>query len=270
MSTWKCCRECPSFYAYSSDCYRRPDRVMHVDDPSVCPEWCPQENRVDFPGCRHGRFPYFEETCRGCYYDTQNSALAPASCQHYTVRPLDEKSGPCPYHVKSWRDEPKPAPICDDAFPAVTRRFAEIIMRGVNEGDLSFWDLDSCTQKISIGRVPRSGCHRFCINVGRDGSFRVCTNQTGVGKSCWIHLVEMVVDKAEIVEDYGHLFLFKGDNRHFNSCCIAIRIVDAVVDTTPIDDDLECEGVLAEDTCDCSHSSGTKTTARLTSLEAFI
>lgn len=263
MSTWMSCRECPCFFAQTSDCYRRPDEVIHVDDPSICPDWCPQEDSTRFPGHRFGKFPYHEETCDGCYYDQENSALVPPSCQGRCTRPVSEESGPCPYYVRSWRDEPSYHPISDDVLPVVTQRFAELILRGINEGDLSFWDIDSTMHNFSIGGTNRAGCHKFSVRKDRRGGFRVCVDQTGMGRGSWVYRVEMNVDRAEIVEDYGYLFLYRGKNRFLNESCVAIRMIDAVVDTTPLDDEERCEEAECE-------PEPAKHAPRLMSLEAFI
>lgn len=264
MSTWMSCQECPCYFVPTSECYRRPDEVIHVDDPTVCPDWCPQEDSIRFPGNRFGKFPYHKETCEGCYYDADNTALVPPSCQGCRTRPLSEESGPCPYYVRSWKDEPSCHPISDDILPAVTRRFADLIVRGINDGDLSFWDIDTTMHHYGIGGTERTGCHRFLIKKDRRGGFRVCVDQTSMGHGSWVYRVELYVDHAEIVENYGYLFLYKGKNRYYNEGCVAIRIVDAEVDENTPDKEQECE------TVECPEPESVKHAPRLMSLEAFI
>lgn len=240
MNSWMPCVECSCYFAPTSDCYRRPDEVLHVDDPSICPEWCPQCDNNRYPGSRYGKFPYHKDTCKGCYYDTENHALVPPSCQHFSSRPLNADSGECPYHVKSWKEEKNRVPISDGEFAVVTRRFAELICRGINDHDLSFWDVDTCTHQYSIGSC--GGCHRFNIVRSKKGVFTVRLEQTKVGKNAWTYRMECVVDHAEIVDEYGYLYLYNGNNRHFNQGCVAIRIIDIAPEPTnvEVEDDEEC------------------------------
>ena len=265
MSSWMPCAECPCYYAPTSDCYRRPDEVIHVDDPTVCPEWCPQCDRNRFPGHQHGKFPYHRETCKGCYYDRENPALVPPSCQHYNARPMNADSGECPYYVRGRPNDGNRVPISNDEIAVVTRRFAEIICRGINDHDLSFWDVDTCMHLYSIGSC--GGCHRFNIIRSKKGVFTVRLEQTKVGKNAWPYRMECVVDHAEIVDEYGYLFLYNGDNRHYNLGCVAIRIVDA--EPVPVDtvDEDEEECCPVEDSVQTAvPESATEDAYRLTSL----
>ena len=228
MTTWKSCSECPCFYAPDSDCYRIPDTVLHVEDPSTVPAYCPQESKDRFPGMRYGKFPYVKERCAGCRHDRDNPALVPPSCQNYVVRPLTETCGDCPYHTTVAGSMHASDGYANGWPPIVSRRFADIIVHGINDGDLSYWDIDSCMHRISIGYNRE--CRHFVVRRDRKGVFTVRVAQTRIARGAAIDIVELEVDHAEIVEDYGYLFLFRGDSRYYNQGCLAIRISDAEVE----------------------------------------
>lgn len=262
MSIWKSCSVCPMFDSRTMACYRRADEVIPVEDPSVLPEWCPQESKGRFPGHHTGFFPFDESKCKGCPGDSMNRSLPPMSCQNGLCRPLTDSCGDCPMYGLDWHGLAE-RDFGDDPFPAVTRRMADIIVRGINDRDMSYWEVDHTLFRYRIGwdRASRE-CHNFSIIGYLDGTFSVRIRQTKVGQA-YLWMMEASVDHAEIDERYGYLFLFKGKSRYYNDSCLAIRIHDAQL--APVSEDDE-----EEESCCIPKPVPPPAKAHTTSLEAWL
>jgi len=90
------------------------------------------------------KIPYCYATCDGCLSDRDNHALKPDECQAHVSRPLNDSAGPCPYHSSEpsecfYGKKVKQLDFDNDSFPKVSSRFAEIVVRGINEGNMAYW-----------------------------------------------------------------------------------------------------------------------------------
>lgn len=240
---WKSCRQCPFYHVPSSECYHIIEE-NHVDDPDSLPSWCPQlpENPGRFGTGR--QFPYIEEKCEGCRADSSISCLGPCCCTNHVCRPMTETCGECPmkgliFHL------PK-MDFGKDAGPVVSSRVAELIRRGVVDGDMSYWEIDSQSYGYAIGwGVYQAEVHGFSLKRNKDGTFEA-HHYRWYGKR-YIRTICCTVDHAEIQD--GILYLYAGKSRYLCSCCIAVKIHDAELQPEPEveeEDECECETTVDE------------------------
>ena len=150
----KNCNDCHFLHRPTSTCYRDRDAIRVVEDPSVHQDWCPQETYDRLPA--RGQHPYFEATCEGCRWKKDNHALAPFECQNHLCFPQSAESGECPMKgvdaMDLWQGSDD-----EGLIPMVTARYADIIARGINEGDFSFWGVDGIFSTFKLDGMCSGG-----------------------------------------------------------------------------------------------------------------
>lgn len=261
MSTWRCCDVCPCYHRPTETCYRDRDDLRHVEDPKVCPNWCPQETRSPLP--RKGKFPYYKPTCEGCRWDMANSALACCECQNNLVFPQSAESGECPMKDSYMQD--LIGKWGHGLVPMVTTRYAEIIVRGINEGDHSFWGINfmNCRQLnsyLSGGQV-----RGFFL---QEHWGRMLVSLTQMRSKGAYAMAKIAVDHAEI-DGKGVLKLFSG----YKGTWDYDGIVHVMICDEPTPDSAfvgtHCVEEAEEETEDCEVCRPV-TRSKIASLEEFL
>jgi len=164
-----CCNDCNHYFKQDGQCYRCADGPRPIPDPTVRDPDCAQDK-----GCPTGlysaKFPYCRELCEGCRADSDNTILDDCECQGFKVRPRSIEDGPCPYYsaTEPYGNTPR---IDRRGPPAVTKRMAEIIVRGIETGNYAYWEVDNCSGAIQIG--SESEARDLCISVGGYNRCRV-------------------------------------------------------------------------------------------------
>jgi hypothetical protein len=140
-----------------SECYRLVAGPRKIEELTECPNdnWKVEE----YGGSSYkSKFPYARELCAGCRYDTDNHSLGLDECQGNVVRPKSEDDGVCLYRVVDTWDRPKlDLNFGDGPEPRISADLVPILLRAVNEGNISYFgynslyyrELDGCSRGLN-------------------------------------------------------------------------------------------------------------------------
>lgn len=227
------CKECLSFYSQNSSCYRIEGEIIKIEDPTIRPSCCPQDDRKKC-NTYHDKFPYYGEYCKGCIGDCDNSVQSPGECNNGHVRPQYESDGQCPFW-STQRDYNERNRIYKTELPKVSQRIAELICNAVNNHDFTYWKLtETLNTQFEITH------HRILAKGHLNDDYvvvQIC--QVAERNYCVHHTGQILATHAEIKDGWLNL---DDSKMQIYKNCIEIEIVDSdYVSEIEIDEEEESE-----------------------------